>query len=158
MSNIKIPQEIPPDSDLQGAKDEFSEYYSNEPNSSNNDGNFEYAYLNYKSKQLELDKIEQIIKLRKKFSSKIFWFTVSWSIAIFILLATQCFNFPCLKKFDSTVIITLITTSTANAFGFMYVIIRFIFNDGDLFKHNKKDSTLKKNKPKTKTNKGSGNA
>ena len=154
MTDIKIPAETPPISDLQEAQNEFSEYYSNEPNSKNNDGNFEYAYLNYKSKQLELTKVEQIIHLRKNFSRKIYWFTVGWSIAIFILLATQCFKFNCFKTFDSKVIITLITTSTANAFGFMYVIIKFIFNDGDLFKTNKKIKEPPKIKSKRKPKKG----
>ena len=65
---------------------------------------------------------------RLKLSKKIFWLTAIWSILIFVLLFFQGFGETKLCFFISDkVLITLITTTTINFFGFFYIVLKYMF-------------------------------
>ncbi len=87
----------------------------------------ESAYYDHKAElekqQLQRLKDENIA--RKNFSDAIFTVTVIWMF--FILMIVICCGQGGMKLSD-TVLITLITTSTANVFGFLYVVVNYLFN------------------------------
>lgn len=151
MSEIKIPQEEIPKSESEAAKNEFTELFGNNSSSDKDYNDIISAYILYQNSKLEEKKFNQIIYLREKFSTKIYEFTVGWSIAIFILLITQCFVNEYFVKLDNKVIITLITTTTANAFGFMLIVLKFVFNNNEL-SYSKPSKGAKKNKNTGKNN------
>ena len=64
-------------------------------------------------------------KARKKFSVFIFAITVLWMFLV-LFIVVQCSR----KVFilSDSVLIALITTTTANVFGFFYVVVNYIFN------------------------------
>lgn len=64
-------------------------------------------------------------KARKNFSVFIFAITVLWMFLVLFIII-QCSR----KKFvlSDGVLIALITTTTANVFGFFYVVVNYLFN------------------------------
>lgn len=78
--------------------------------------------------------LEQDIKERKGYAHKIFILTVIWSSLIFVIL------FLCGWKglfLSDKVIITLITSTTINFFGFFFLVTKYLFNAGtDTTKNN----------------------
>ena len=64
-------------------------------------------------------------KARKNFSVFIFAITVLWMFLV-LFIVIQCSR----KKFmlSDGVLIALITTTTANVFGFFYVVVNYLFN------------------------------
>jgi hypothetical protein len=64
-------------------------------------------------------------KARKSFSQWIFVITVLWMFAV-LMVVIQCSR----KIFvlSDGVLIALITTTTANVFGFFYVVVNYLFN------------------------------
>ncbi|HUP11435.1 MAG TPA: hypothetical protein VM187_04470, partial [Niastella sp.] len=64
-------------------------------------------------------------KARKNFSVFIFGITVLWMFLV-LFIVIQCSR----KKFvlSDGVLIALITTTTANVFGFFYVVVNYLFN------------------------------
>ena len=64
-------------------------------------------------------------KARKSFSIWIFVLTVLWMFLV-LLIVIQCSR----KVFflSDGVLIALITTTTANVFGFFYVVVNYLFN------------------------------
>lgn len=89
-----------------------------------------FAESSYYDHKAELQK-EQLKRLqddndaRKKFSNHIFTVTVIWMFFI-LLIVVSCGN-ECMKLSD-TVLVTLIGTTTANVFGFLYVVVNYLFN------------------------------
>lgn len=74
---------------------------------------------------LQLKRIEDENEARKTFSENIFTVTVLWMASI--LFVVFCSGMGKLKLSDG-VLIALITTTTANVFGFLYVVVNYLFN------------------------------
>lgn len=73
-------------------------------------------------------KLNQDIKLRKKYSGKLYWLISIWLIAIFALLLLQGF----LGKTDifmlsDKVLITIISGTTINVLGLFAIVANYIF-------------------------------
>ena len=64
---------------------------------------------------------------RKKYAHKIFVLTILWSILIFIILFLIGWK---LLYLSDKVIITLITSTTINFFGFFFLVTKYLFNTG----------------------------
>lgn len=86
------------------------------------------AYRNGKY-TLKLWALQESIKARKRYATMIFWLIVFWLalvLAIIIMdgfgkIGTAEFNVP------NSIMITLITTTTANIAAFFTIVIRYIF-------------------------------
>lgn len=74
---------------------------------------------------LQLQRISEENSLRKQYSDNIFTVTVIWMFLI-LLMVVACGQ-KTLVLSDS-VIIALITTTTANVAGFLYVVVNYLFN------------------------------
>lgn len=73
-------------------------------------------------------------RLRRKYAYYIFVFTCLWTSLIFLILILQGFNtFECFYL-SNNVLITLITTTTINVFGFFVLVVKFLFNSYSLRK------------------------
>lgn len=96
--------------------------------------NLEVGVFSEESKKVEINQLialENLNRLkddnaaRKNFSDLIFTVTVIWMFAIlFIVLLCGMGRI----KLSNEVLITLITTATANVFGFFYVVVNYLFN------------------------------
>jgi hypothetical protein len=64
---------------------------------------------------------------RKKYAHKIFTLTMIWSAFIFVILFLTGWK---IIQLSDTTIITLITSTTVNFFGFFYLVTRYLFNTG----------------------------
>lgn len=62
--------------------------------------------------------------LRKEFGRAMKWLVVGWTLLIFGLLICQGSNW---LQLTDTVVVTLLTTTTANIFAFLYIILKFLF-------------------------------
>lgn len=74
-----------------------------------------------------LHSYEQNIEERKKYAKWIFVFTCIWSGLMIIVVLLSGFSW---LHLTSEVIITLITSTTVNAFGFFYLVVKYLFNNG----------------------------
>jgi hypothetical protein len=81
--------------------------------------------LNAEFSQAQLKRLLDDNKARKKFSVFIFAITVLWMFLV-LFIVVQCSR----KVFilSDGVLIALITTTTANVFGFFYVVVNYLFN------------------------------
>lgn len=66
----------------------------------------------------------EIHKLRQNLAPIILAITVIWMILILILIIAVGKND---LKLSDSVLITLLTTTTANVFGFLYIVVKFYF-------------------------------
>lgn len=66
---------------------------------------------------------------RKKYAMYIFILTSIWAFCIFLILFFQGFgdNSPFCFNISDNVLITLITTTTINFFGFFLLVIKYLF-------------------------------
>ncbi len=71
-------------------------------------------------------KLEDDNASRRDFSRQIFAVTVVW---MFLVLLVVFHAGKGSLHFSDTVLITLITTTTANVFGFMYIVVKYLFNE-----------------------------
>jgi hypothetical protein len=65
---------------------------------------------------------------RKRYAKNIFCLTTGWTIAIFTLLFLIGLGY--IKNVSDKVLITLITSTTINFFGFFFLVIKYLFNAG----------------------------
>lgn len=67
---------------------------------------------------------------RKKYAMYIFILTCIWAFLIFLILFFEGFgaNAPFCFSISDNVLITLITTTTINFFGFFLLVIKYLFN------------------------------
>ncbi|MEJ7586561.1 MAG: hypothetical protein WKI04_03255 [Ferruginibacter sp.] len=93
------------------------------------DKKYSYLIQAQKIKALETynNTISQNISERKKYATKIFRLTVSWTTAIFFVIFLNGFAFHCFYISDK-VLITLITTTTINFLGFFLLVTKYLFN------------------------------
>lgn len=64
---------------------------------------------------------------RKKYAKHIFFFTCGWSASITVILVLCGLKAWCFYLSD-TVLLTLITTTTVNFFGFFLLVTKYLFN------------------------------
>lgn len=85
------------------------------------------------------DRVERDIKLeylrtlrqnnteRKKYAMYIYVLTCVWAALIFVILFLEGFGRTGFKLSDS-LLITLVTTTTVNFFGFFLLVVKYLFN------------------------------
>ena len=79
---------------------------------------------------------------RKKYAGYIFKLTCIWASLIFVIIFFQ--GFGCTKLSDK-VVITLITSTTINFFGFFLLVTKYLFNSNEHVLDNRnKESSLTK--------------
>jgi|SRR6266496_2366992 len=89
----------------------------------------EEKYLEGELQKEQLNTLKQNNAERKKYAKNIFWFTIGWAIAIIIVVIFSGWdNCYFHLKFSDAVLITLITTTTVNFFGFFLLVIKYLFN------------------------------
>ena len=87
---------------------------------------------------IENEELTQNIKERKKYAEHIFWVLVVWLASILGILVLHCFRIEGLylemgglyfemKNLSDVVLVTLITTTTANIAAFFLVVIKYLF-------------------------------
>jgi hypothetical protein len=79
--------------------------------------------------------LEQNREERKKYARHIFSLTCIWAFLIFIFLFFVGFS---LIKISDKVLITLITSTTVNFFGFFLLVVKYLFNTSDNWKKGSK--------------------
>lgn len=73
-------------------------------------------------------KLNQDIKLRKKYSGKLYWLISIWLIAIFVLLLLQGFlGIMGYFNLSDKVLITIIGGTTINVLGLFAIVANYIF-------------------------------
>ena len=89
--------------------------------------------ITLEQKRVELKKQKEVLEgskqdreERKKFANKLFWFLVSFIACVFILL------FLCSNKYwkfvlSDTVLVALLTTTTANIIGIFIFVVKYLF-------------------------------
>jgi len=99
----------------------------NEGNRSITEVEKESAFFDYKA-ELEQENIRRLQddnRARKKFSKSIFSITAIWMFLILVIVVLSGVG---ILKLSDTVLVALITTTTANVFGFLYVVVNYLFN------------------------------
>jgi len=83
---------------------------------------------------------------RKKYAWHIFVLTCIWAGLIFIIIIADGLNLPKVSeyynfKLSDKVLITLISSTTINFFGFFFLVVKYLFDTGrsDKKKKNKRD-------------------
>jgi len=87
----------------------------------------EKATFDHKAKMEKtlLDRVIAENKARIDLSDAIFTVTVIWMAAILLVVyLCGCGS----MRLSDTVLVALITTTTANVFGFLYVVVNYLFN------------------------------
>lgn len=81
----------------------------------------------YKIRRLkaEVEKLEQDNEGRRVLRNSIFTITVVWMFLILMLVFHAGRG---TLKYSDTVLVALITTTTANVFGFLYVVVNYLYN------------------------------
>jgi len=90
---------------------------------------------------------------RKKYAQHIFFFTCLWSTVIFGVILLSGWKKHTDFDLSDKVLITLITSTTINFFGFFLLVVKYLFHTGDSDKEKKKD----KPKPPKKEKQERGN-
>ena len=75
--------------------------------------------------QAQLKRLLDDNKARKSFSQRLFVITILWMFIV-LLIVIQCGRKTLILS--DGVLIALITTTTANVFGFFYVVVNYLFN------------------------------
>ncbi len=85
-------------------------------------------------KELYLESFRQDMKERKSYASKVFWLIVCWLLAVFLLVVVAGLNVRMVIdgwewsfKLSNSVLITLISTTTANVLGIFVFVVRYLF-------------------------------
>ena len=99
-----------------------------EPLSADADGHQQEKGFNAEKAQekLRLKIGESKLALRKKYAPRLFWIAWLWIAVIVVVLAVQ---FVCKHGLNDGVIITLLSTTTINIIGLLYVVVKYLFND-----------------------------
>ncbi len=88
--------------------------------------NNELRKLNEELKDLKQDRDE-----RKSYASKLYWLVLIWLVVILLIIIFQGLRSlprtPFYFKLSDKVLITLITTTTANVAAFFLVVVRYLF-------------------------------
>ena len=88
--------------------------------------NNELRKLNEELKDLKQDRDE-----RKSYASKLYWLVLVWLVVILLIIIFQGLQSlpgaPFYFKLSDKVLITLITTTTANVAAFFLVVVRYLF-------------------------------
>jgi len=85
----------------------------------------EFSDLEEEYSRVQLRRLLDDNKARKAFSQWIFAITVLWMFMVLIIVI-QCSRG--VFMLSDGVLIALITTTTANVFGFFYVVVNYLFN------------------------------
>ena len=76
----------------------------------------------------ELKDLKQDRDERKSYASKLYWLVLSWLMIILLITIFQGLQLsPIVFKLSDVVLITLITTTTANVAAFFLVVVRYLF-------------------------------
>jgi hypothetical protein len=87
----------------------------------------EQRHIKLEYKRELIGKLTQENYLRKLYTERIFLFTCLWVLIVMTIVffnGLNCFNFILSDK----IIITLITSTTLNIFGFFTLVVRYLFN------------------------------
>jgi hypothetical protein len=101
-------------------------------------------------KREQLTQMQQNRAERKKYARHIFIFTCVWAILIFSILLLNGWKSSTGFEISDKVLITLITSTTINFFGFFLLVVKYLFNTGDLLKGNEETSISKSAKKKSR--------
>ena len=93
------------------------------------------AEINYLLKKEVLASLQQNNRERLRYAKFTFAITCFWILVVMILVFMNGYhpaNGTRPLQLSDTVIITLITTTTINVFGFFLLVIKFLFNTGEM--------------------------
>jgi hypothetical protein len=82
--------------------------------------------LNKSLKEFQLQELQDSHKLRKKYCDRIFWLVTVWIALILLILflsGFQIYKF----KLDSSVLITISTTTTISVLGLFAIVAKWLF-------------------------------
>jgi len=100
--------------------------YAPDPYSSQELQNNELRKLTEELKDLRQDRDE-----RKSYASKLYWLVLLWLILILLIVILQGLKIPAVGfdfQLTDAVLVTLITTTTANVAAFFLAVVRYLFN------------------------------
>jgi len=141
-----------------------SDLLSNIKDAVTSDENPDYTALNaeqsYVDKELDRDLKREDIKTRKehnnlleqnrverkKYARHIFIFTCIWATLIFLIVIASGLKKYSGFELSDKVLITLITSTTVNFFGFFLLVVKYLFHIGDKEKEEKHPAKPKKPK------------
>jgi len=92
---------------------------------------------------------------RKKYAGYIFKLTCIWALLIFLLIFLQGFN---VTHLSDKVVITLITSTTINFFGFFLLVTKYLFNSNEHILSKSSNRLVKKPSIKTPKNRKAKNS
>jgi hypothetical protein len=121
----------------------------------------EKAYLDttsekaFKTEELKSRKeynqlLKQNRKERKKYARLIFRLTCIWTLVIFVIIIANGLTSIANHKYfefhlSDSLLITLITSTTLNFFGFFLLVVKYLFNSNDVnFQPTRKSEKIKK--------------
>lgn len=99
--------------------------HSPDPFSSQELQNNELRKLGEELKDLRQDRDE-----RKSYASKLYWLVLTWLTVILTIVVMQGLKVPEIRftfQLNDVVLVTLITTTTANVAAFFLVVVRYLF-------------------------------
>ena len=102
-----------------------------------------------KAEDIRILDLEQNRIERKSYARRIFLFTIVWGLLIFLVIfsvATKKFLVFSQSEFNLSdkVVITLITSTTINFFGFFLLVVKYLFNTGSNTNKGKRNRQKKK--------------
>lgn len=77
------------------------------------------------SRRLQNESAKNNIRSRRRLSETLLAVTVCWMLMVLVIVTSVGKRYLLLSD---TVLITLITSTTANVFGFLYVVVNYLFN------------------------------
>lgn len=79
------------------------------------------------SRKEDLINRKQNREARRKYSIWIFWLLVGYLVVVFSILSLSACKCVCFELSDS-VLITLLTTTTANVIGIFIIVVKYLFS------------------------------
>ena len=87
--------------------------------------NEETQYIANRHSQAITNKLLTEITLRTKYTRNIFYFTCSWVLIVMIFVYLDGVGYI---NISDTIVVTLITSTTLNVFGFFTLVLKYLFN------------------------------
>jgi hypothetical protein len=86
----------------------------------------EQRWYSREKRRVQLEGLMNDVAARKTWGERVFWLLVAWLAADFICVCADGFVWNGFHVSD-TIVITLITTTTANVLGLGYVVAKYLF-------------------------------
>ena len=89
--------------------------------------NSEAAFFSRELSKAQIADIRQDTEERKRYSGKIFWLVTGWLASVLMIVVAEGFGVAIGFKLPNSVLLALVTTTTAGIVGTLTIVVRYLF-------------------------------